>query len=87
VAVDEVAGAGISNTIDDAVRVSFEKLVSEDSRDDINNDVGEAVGPVLRISNADPIGLAIGKVDGAGGEDATGVKVSRDAGEGILVIA
>ena len=87
VAVDEVASAGICNTVDDAVGVSFENVVRDDSRDDINNDVGEAVGPVLGISNADPIGLAIGKVDGAGVGDATGIRVSRYAGDGIPVVA
>ena len=52
----------------------------------VNNDVGNATGPVLGISNGGPVGVAVDKEVGAGVGDAVGVKVSRNVGNASTAI-
>ena len=52
----------------------------------VNDDVGNATGPVLGISNGGPVGVVVDKEVGAGVGDAVGVKVSRNVGNASIAI-
>ena len=71
-------GAGVRGAVDNAVGMSFGKVVSDD--------VGEAVVPVLGISIGDTVGVAVVNLAGAGVGDAVGVDFSRDVGKILMTI-
>jgi hypothetical protein len=52
----------------------------------VNDDVGNATGPVLGISNGGPVGVVVDTVVTAGVGDAVGVKVSRNVGNISIAI-
>ena len=65
-------GAGVEGAAVGAVAISFESVV--------NDDIGNATGPVLGISNGGPVGVVVDKEVGAGVRDAVGVEASTNVG-------
>ena len=70
-------GAGVKGAVDNAVGISFGKVVSDD--------VGEAVGSVLGISIG-AVGVAVDRMVSAGVGDAVGIEFSRDVRNILMAI-
>ena len=72
----------LSGSVDDAVGVSFGKVVNDDGRNDIRDDAGEAVNLVLKLSVGSAVNMGSDTVDDAVGLS-FGKVVSDDSRGGI----